>query len=120
MWEEKNTSTGKVNTKVMTIDSNGKTVISEKTMPIRLSDCQPIFCSDNLVKWYVTDGKIATLYSINPYDIDNFHYHKYVSKVTKERKVIYYKDETNDDFAQLGIKRKPLGEKFEYVHKNII
>lgn len=84
MWEEKNTSTGKVDTKVMTIDSNGKAVIPERTMPIRLSDCQPIFCSDNLVKWYVTDGKIATLYSINPYDIDNFHYHKYVSKVTKE------------------------------------
>ena len=39
--------------------------------------------------------------------------------MTKERKVIYYKDETNDDFAQLGIKRKPLGEKFEYVHKNM-
>ncbi|MCI7607480.1 MAG: 1-acyl-sn-glycerol-3-phosphate acyltransferase [Spirochaetales bacterium] len=40
--------------------------------------------------------------------------------MAKEKKVVYYKDEANDDFAQLGIKRKPLGEDFEYIHKNII
>ena len=40
--------------------------------------------------------------------------------MAKEKKVIYYSDESNDDFAELGIKRKPLGEDFEYIHKNII
>lgn len=37
---------------------------------------------------------------------------------TKE-KVIYYKDEHNDDFAGTGIKRKPLGEGFKYIHRSI-
>ncbi len=36
---------------------------------------------------------------------------------TKE-KTIYYKDEHNDDFARTNIKRKPLGEKFRYIHTN--
>ena len=40
--------------------------------------------------------------------------------MAKEKKVVYYSDESNDDFAELGIKRKPLGENFEYIHKNII
>ena len=40
--------------------------------------------------------------------------------MAKETKVVYYSDELNDDFAQLGIKRKPLGEDFEYIHRNLI
>ena len=32
--------------------------------------------------------------------------------MAKEMKVVYYSDEANDDFAELGIKRKPLGENF--------
>ena len=36
------------------------------------------------------------------------------------KKVIYYSDEKNDDFARLGIKRKPLGKNFEYVHSSIV
>ena len=36
----------------------------------------------------------------------------------KER-VIYYKDEHNDDFAGNNITRKPLGDGFKYIHKNI-
>ena len=38
--------------------------------------------------------------------------------MSKER-VIYYKDELNDDFAGNNIKTKPLGKKFKYVHSNI-
>ena len=34
----------------------------------------------------------------------------------KER-VIYYKDELNDDFSGLDIEVKPLGEKFQYIRK---
>ena len=37
---------------------------------------------------------------------------------TKE-KIIYYKDEQNDDFVNNNISRKPLGEGFKYIHKNV-
>lgn len=37
-----------------------------------------------------------------------------------KEKVIYYSDELNDDFAKTDIKRKPLGAKYKYVHKNIL
>ena len=84
MWEETNKSTNEVTTKGMTVDAKGQTVSSAKTLTARLSDCQPILCSDNLVKWYVTDNNGTTLYSLNPYYIENLHEHKYTSKVTKE------------------------------------
>ncbi|QCT07226.1 Ig-like domain-containing protein [Ruminococcus bovis] len=84
MWEETNASTSEVVTKGMTVDAKGQTVSSAKTLTARLSDCQPILCSDNLVKWYVTDNNGTTLYSLNPYYIENLHEHKYTSKVTKE------------------------------------
>lgn len=32
-----------------------------------------------------------------------------------EKRVIYYKDELNDDFCGLNITRKPLGEKYRYM-----
>ena len=84
MWEETNKATNEVTTKGMTVDAKGQTVSSAKTLTARLSDCQPILCSDNLVKWYVTDNNGTTLYSLNPYYIENLHEHKYTSKVTKE------------------------------------
>ena len=37
-----------------------------------------------------------------------------------KNKTIYYSDELNDDFASLGIKKKQLGDDFEYIHKNIL
>ena len=37
-----------------------------------------------------------------------------------KNKTIYYSDELNDDFASLRIKKKPLGDDFEYIHKNIL
>ena len=84
MWEETKKSTNEVTTKGMTVDAKGQTVSSAKTLTARLSDCQPILCSDNLVKWYVTDNNGTTLYSLNPYYIESLHKHKYTSKVTKE------------------------------------
>lgn len=35
-------------------------------------------------------------------------------------KVIYYRDEINDDFAGNNIKTKPLPDKYDYSHKNVI
>lgn len=84
MWEEKNTTTNKVTTKAITVDASGNTISAKKTMPVRLSDCEPIVCSDGTVKWYVTDDSTPTLYSVNPYEIENIHEHNYTSSVTKE------------------------------------
>ena len=33
-------------------------------------------------------------------------------------KTVYYNDLLNDEFSGTKIKRKPLGPKFKYVHKN--
>ena len=63
---------------------SGNTISAKKTMPVRLSDCEPIVCSDGTVKWYVTDDSTPTLYSVNPYEIENIHEHNYTSSLTKE------------------------------------
>ncbi len=83
MWEEYNSSTNKVTTKAKTIDSNANTIASA-TLSVRLSDCQPVMCSDGTVKWYVSDNSAPKLYSINPYDLTKRHEHTYTSAVTKQ------------------------------------
>ena len=83
MWEEYNSSTNKVTTKAKTIDSSANTVASA-TLSVRLSDCQPVMCSDGTVKWYVSDNSSPKLYSINPYDLTKRHEHTYTSVVTKQ------------------------------------
>jgi len=40
-------------------------------------------------------------------------------KKQKNKKIIYYSDELNDDFAGTKIKTRELDENFKYVHKNI-
>ena len=82
MWEEYNSSTKKVTTKAKTVDSSANTVASA-TLSVRLSDCQPVMCSDGTVKWYVSDNSSPKLYSINPYDLTKRHEHTYTSVVTK-------------------------------------
>ena len=69
MWEKYDLSTDKTVTEAMTIDSNAKTISDAVILPYRLSDCQPVFCSDSSVKWYVTDNSSPKLYSINPYEL---------------------------------------------------
>ena len=83
MWEEYNSSTNKVTTKAKTIDSSANTIASA-TLSVRLSDCQPVMCSDGTVKWYVSDNSSPKLYSINPYDLTKRHEHTYTSVVTKQ------------------------------------
>ncbi len=83
MWEEYNASKNTVTTKAKTIDSSANT-IATATLPVRLSDCQPVLCSDGAVKWYVSDNSAPTLYSINPYDLTKRHEHTYTSVVTKQ------------------------------------
>ena len=81
MWEEYNSSTGKTATKTMTVDSNGKTVSKAVSHSFGLSDCQPIVCSDSMVKWYVTNNSTPTLYKLSPYALDDYHEHSYTKTV---------------------------------------
>ena len=81
MWEEYNSSTGKTTTKTMTVDSNGKTVSKAVSHSFGLSDCQPIVCSDSMVKWYVTNNSAPTLYKLSPYALDDYHEHSYTKTV---------------------------------------
>ena len=81
MWEEYNSSTGKTTTKTMTVDSNGKTVSKAVSHSFGLSDCQPIVCSDGMVKWYVTNNSAPTLYNLSPYALDDYHEHSYTKTV---------------------------------------
>ena len=81
MWEEYNSSTGKTATKTMTVDSNGKTVTKAISHSFGLSDCQPIVCSDGMVKWYVTNNSAPTLYKLSPYALDDYHEHSYTKTV---------------------------------------
>ena len=34
---------------------------------VQLSDCQPEFCSDGRVRWYVSNGTATKFYSIDPF-----------------------------------------------------
>ena len=81
MWEEYNSSTGKTATKTMTVDSNGKTVTKAISHSFGLSDCQPIVCSDGMVKWYVTNNSAPTLYKLSPYALDDYHEHSYTKTI---------------------------------------
>ena len=81
MWEEYNSSTGKTTTKTMTVDSNGKTISKAVSHSFGLSDCQPVVCSDGMVKWYVTNNSKPTLYKLSPYALDDYHEHSYTKTV---------------------------------------
>ena len=81
MWEEYNSSTGKTVTKTMTVDSNGKTVTKAISHSFGLSDCQPVVCSDGMVKWYVTNNSAPTLYKLSPFALDDYHEHSYTKTV---------------------------------------
>ena len=81
MWEEYNSSTGKTATKTMTVDSNGKTVTKAISHSFGLSDCQPVVCSDGMVKWYATNNSAPTLYKLSPFALDDYHEHSYTKTV---------------------------------------
>ena len=81
MWEEYNSSTGKTATKAMTVDSNGKTVTKAISHSFGLSDCQPVVCSDGMVKWYVTNNSAPTLYKLSPFALDDYHEHSYTKTI---------------------------------------
>ena len=67
MWEEYSNYKF-VTTKAVLIDSEGH-ITSEviDSNVLRLSDCQPLTCSDGFVRWYVTDGGAPILYTLDPF-----------------------------------------------------
>lgn len=71
MWEESSKASGLTCVKMLTVNGSGNAVSDIKTADIRLSDCQPVMMSDNLVKWYVTDSDRAVIYSLDAYALEN-------------------------------------------------
>jgi hypothetical protein len=67
MWEEYNSSTNKTATAMVTVDGSGVATSDVVRKNVRLSDCQPIYCKDGNVKWYVTNNGNPCLYAVNPY-----------------------------------------------------
>ncbi len=69
MWEEKNTNTGAVKVKYVLVDGAGNIASNINTISARLSDCQPILCSDGNVRWYVTNNSSPVIYSVYPFAV---------------------------------------------------
>lgn len=71
MWEEYNNNTKDICTKMVTIDNSGNITSEIIKSAMRLSDCQPILCTDGLVRWYTGDDDSPVIYAVNPYDLDD-------------------------------------------------
>ena len=70
LWEEFDHQNRTAVTKLALIDSSGK-VDSQGIVSTNycLSDCQPILCSDNLVRWYTGMDDSPTLYTVDPFSL---------------------------------------------------
>ena len=66
MWTETDANYQSV-TKAVTLDSLGNMTSEIAAKDVQLSDCQPEFCSDGRVRWYVSDGTVTKFYSIDPF-----------------------------------------------------
>ena len=64
LWEE--TENGNTVLKSVIVNGDGAPLSGMVTSQARLSDCQPILCSDGAVRWYVTDRSQPTLYTLRP------------------------------------------------------
>lgn len=70
MWNEYNESTGKSSVKALAIDESGNIVIPETEVPVKISDCNPVMCSDKTARWFVSDGSEVKMYALDPYDLN--------------------------------------------------
>ncbi len=70
MWEECYTTDNSFALRAVTVDENGNMLCDIASYPMRLSDCQPILCSDGMVRWYVSTGSNTSLYAIHPNNLD--------------------------------------------------
>ena len=68
LWEERDAQ-GNFTTSAATIDENGNILSISCNKAIRLSDCQPILCNDQKVRWYTTCNSSPIWYTIDPYNL---------------------------------------------------
>lgn len=74
MWEEYNATNGSFKVCAVIVDEQGRKLSEIAGHHMRLSDCQPILCSDGAVRWYVSTAKQTVLYSLVPDNIEEtFH-----------------------------------------------
>lgn len=67
LWEESDSSTGKYITKAVLLGPDGSTIGSEYSLPLSLSECEPVVDSDGCVVWYFTNGGAPVFCRINPF-----------------------------------------------------
>ncbi|MBR1724854.1 MAG: fibronectin type III domain-containing protein, partial [Ruminococcus sp.] len=84
MWLEE-TSSGKV-TKAVTIDGSGNLTSDIAVIDATVTECQPIYCADGLVRWYGANNTKPVFYALNPYNLTamegsatdiNIHVHRW-------------------------------------------
>ena len=68
LWEERDAQ-GNFTTSAATIDEYGNILSISCNNAIRLSDCQPILCNDQKVRWYTTYCSSPIWYTVDPYNI---------------------------------------------------
>ena len=83
LWEEKS-SAGKTAVKAILVDGDGNICSNIGTLDARLSDCQPIMCSDGCIRWYYTTSGAPKICAVQPFEINNFHIHQYTVTSTKQ------------------------------------
>lgn len=71
MWEEQIKDTENVQTKAVVLDGSGNTQGDIAEISVRLSDCQPVVCSDGYMRWYAGDNATMRMYSVDPYDLES-------------------------------------------------
>lgn len=61
-------------TKLAVIDGSGSLIgkVTELDADIQLSECDPVLCSDGMVRWYSASGSAPTLYALDPDDPTDF------------------------------------------------
>ena len=70
MWVE--IENGRSVTKLVTVNEDGLLTSDIVTVNAGISDCQPIYCSDGLVRWYVTNRSTPKFYTVNPFYLSEY------------------------------------------------
>ena len=70
MWLE--TRDGKSVTKLATVNEDGLLTSDIIALNADISDCQPVYCSDGLVRWYVTNYSAPVFYAVNPFYLSEY------------------------------------------------
>lgn len=72
LWEVKESKgTGKEKTQGVVVNGAGEICTDVADLPsVRLSDCQPIQCSDGNVRWYYTENSMPALVTLDPMNMD--------------------------------------------------